>query len=55
VDRESEKPAGTDMVADMEHIPPPLGGQGLNLGPGDAMNLGWKIVATVRGEAPDGF
>lgn len=29
----------------------PLGGQGLNLGLGDAMNLGWKLAATIRGEA----
>jgi hypothetical protein len=27
----------------------------LNLGLGDAMNLGWKLAATVRGDAPDGL
>jgi hypothetical protein len=32
-----------------------LGGQGLNLGFGDAMNLGWKLAATVRGDAPAGL
>jgi 2-polyprenyl-6-methoxyphenol hydroxylase-like FAD-dependent oxidoreductase len=37
------------------HIHSPLGGQGLNLGLGDAMNLGWKLAATIRGEAPDGL
>jgi hypothetical protein len=32
-----------------------LGGQGLNLGLGDAMNLGWKLAATIRGDAPAGL
>jgi hypothetical protein len=27
----------------------------LNLGLGDAMNLGWKLVATLRGDAPEGL
>jgi hypothetical protein len=27
----------------------------LNLGLGDAMNLGWKLAATIRGDAPDGL
>ncbi len=31
----------------------PLGGQGLNLGIGDAMNLGWKLAAVVRGKADE--
>ena len=30
-------------------------GQGLNLGLGDAMNLGWKLAATIRGDAPPGL
>jgi len=30
-----------------------LGGQGLNLGLGDAMNLGWKLAAVMRDDAPD--
>jgi hypothetical protein len=29
----------------------PFGGQGLNLGLGDAMNLGWKLAAVCRGDA----
>lgn len=41
------------LAGDAAHIHSPLGGQGLNLGIGDAMNLGWKLAATVRGEAPD--
>jgi hypothetical protein len=32
-----------------------LGGQGLNLGLGDAMNLGWKLASTIRGDAPTGL
>ena len=33
----------------------PLGGQGLNLGLGDAMNLGWKLAATIQRRAPEGL
>ena len=43
------------LAGDAAHIHSPLGGQGLNLGLGDAMNLGWKLAATIRGTAPDGF
>jgi 2-polyprenyl-6-methoxyphenol hydroxylase-like FAD-dependent oxidoreductase len=43
------------LAGDAAHIHAPLGGQGLNLGLGDAMNLGWKLAATVRGDAPDGL
>ena len=43
------------LAGDAAHIHSPLGGQGLNLGLGDAMNLGWKLAATVRGTAPDGL
>lgn len=43
------------LAGDAAHIHSPLGGQGLNLGIGDAMNLGWKLAATVRGHAPDGL
>jgi 2-polyprenyl-6-methoxyphenol hydroxylase-like FAD-dependent oxidoreductase len=41
------------LAGDAAHIHSPLGGQGLNLGLGDAMNLGWKLAATVRGDAPE--
>ncbi|MFE0759390.1 FAD-dependent monooxygenase [Inquilinus sp. NPDC058860] len=42
------------LAGDAAHIHSPLGGQGLNLGLGDAMNLGWKLAATIRGgAAPD--
>ncbi len=41
------------LAGDAAHIHSPLGGQGLNLGLGDAMNLGWKLAAVIRGDAPD--
>ncbi|MBJ6764561.1 FAD-dependent monooxygenase [Myxococcaceae bacterium JPH2] len=40
------------LAGDAAHIHSPLGGQGLNLGMGDAMNLGWKLAATIRGDGP---
>lgn len=43
------------LAGDAAHIHSPLGGQGLNLGLGDAVNLGWKLAATVHGHAPDGL
>lgn len=43
------------LAGDAAHIHSPLGGQGLNLGLGDAMNLGWKLAATIRGNAPKGL
>ena len=43
------------LAGDAAHIHSPLGGQGLNLGIGDAMNLGWKLAATIRGDAPVGL
>ena len=41
------------LAGDAAHIHAPLGGQGLNLGLGDAMNLGWKLAATIHGKAPE--
>lgn len=43
------------LAGDAAHIHSPLGGQGLNLGLGDAMNLGWKLARTIRGDAPEGL
>ncbi|MGW5720954.1 FAD-dependent monooxygenase [Amycolatopsis sp. NPDC003865] len=40
------------LAGDAAHIHPPAGGQGLNLGVQDAVNLGWKLAAQVRGWAP---
>ncbi|MGF6419510.1 2-polyprenyl-6-methoxyphenol hydroxylase-like FAD-dependent oxidoreductase [Stenotrophomonas sp. AN71] len=39
------------LAGDAAHVHSPLGGQGLNLGIGDAMNLGWKLAAVLRGDA----
>lgn len=41
------------LAGDAAHIHSPLGGQGLNLGLGDAMNLGWKLAATIHNKAPE--
>ncbi|HZQ53132.1 MAG TPA: FAD-dependent monooxygenase [Bryobacteraceae bacterium] len=40
------------LAGDAAHVHSPFGGQGLNTGLGDAMNLGWKLAATVQGWAP---
>jgi 2-polyprenyl-6-methoxyphenol hydroxylase-like FAD-dependent oxidoreductase len=39
------------LAGDAAHVHAPAGGQGMNLGVGDAMNLGWKLAATIRGYA----
>ncbi|BAJ29757.1 MULTISPECIES: FAD-dependent monooxygenase [Kitasatospora] len=41
------------LAGDAAHCHSPAGGQGLNTGLQDAANLGWKLVAAVRGWAPD--
>ncbi|KAI1362189.1 FAD binding domain-containing protein [Xylaria arbuscula] len=43
------------VAGDAAHIHSPAGGQGMNTGIGDAINLGWKIGAVLRGEKPDSF
>ncbi|GAA2608000.1 FAD-dependent monooxygenase [Paractinoplanes durhamensis] len=43
------------LAGDAAHVHSPFGGQGLNLGMGDAMNLGWKLAAEIQGWAPDGL
>ncbi|MCE7004070.1 rifampin monooxygenase [Kibdelosporangium philippinense] len=40
------------LAGDAAHIHPPAGGQGLNLGVQDAVNLGWKLAGQIRGWAP---
>jgi 3-(3-hydroxy-phenyl)propionate hydroxylase len=40
------------LAGDAAHIHPPLGGQGLNLGVQDAVNLGWKLAQVVKGISP---
>jgi 2-polyprenyl-6-methoxyphenol hydroxylase-like FAD-dependent oxidoreductase len=43
------------LAGDAAHIHPPTGGQGLNLGIQEALNLGWKLAAEVDGWAPAGL
>jgi bifunctional hydroxylase/dehydrase len=43
------------LAGDAAHIHLPAGGQGLSTGVQDAVNLGWKLAATVRGRAPAGL
>ncbi|MBF6170696.1 FAD-dependent oxidoreductase [Nocardia blacklockiae] len=43
------------LAGDAAHVHSPFGGQGLNLGIGDAVNLGWKLAAVVAGWAPAGL
>ena len=40
------------LAGDAAHIHPPAGAIGVNVALDDAMNLGWKLAATVRGAAP---
>ena len=40
------------LAGDAAHVHSPFGGQGLNLGVGDAMNLGWTLALVVNGRAP---
>ncbi len=40
------------LVGDAAHVHSAMGGPGLNLGLQDAMNLGWKLAAAVKGWAP---
>ncbi|MFJ1643872.1 FAD-dependent monooxygenase [Streptomyces sp. NPDC088258] len=43
------------LAGDAAHMHFPTGGVGLNVGLQDATNLGWKLAATVRGDAPAGL
>jgi 2-polyprenyl-6-methoxyphenol hydroxylase-like FAD-dependent oxidoreductase len=43
------------LAGDAAHVHSPFGGQGMNTGLGDAMNLGWKLAATIKGWAPEGL
>lgn len=40
------------LLGDAAHIHSPVGGQGMNTGIGDAVNLAWKLAAVLRGRAP---
>ena len=41
------------LAGDAAHVHSPMGGQGLNLGVQDAVNLGWKLAQVVRGTSPE--
>ena len=40
------------LAGDAAHVHPPQGGQGLNTGVQDAVNLGWKLAQVVNGTSP---
>jgi 2-polyprenyl-6-methoxyphenol hydroxylase-like FAD-dependent oxidoreductase len=40
------------LAGDAAHVHAPNGGQGLNIGVQDAVNLGWKLAQVVRGTSP---
>jgi 2-polyprenyl-6-methoxyphenol hydroxylase-like FAD-dependent oxidoreductase len=39
------------LLGDAAHIHSPVGGQGMNTGIGDAVNLAWKLAAVLHGQA----
>jgi 2-polyprenyl-6-methoxyphenol hydroxylase-like FAD-dependent oxidoreductase len=41
------------LAGDAAHIHPPDGGQGLQTGVQDAVNLGWKLAQVVKGTSPE--
>jgi 2-polyprenyl-6-methoxyphenol hydroxylase-like FAD-dependent oxidoreductase len=41
------------LAGDAAHVHTPMGGQGLNTGVQDAVNLGWKLAQVVKGISPD--
>jgi len=41
------------LAGDAAHMHAPMGGQGLNVGIQDAMNLGWKLASVLRGNASE--
>ena len=43
------------LAGDAAHWHMPIGGQSLNVGLQDAVNLGWKLAATLAGRAPEGL
>jgi 2-polyprenyl-6-methoxyphenol hydroxylase-like FAD-dependent oxidoreductase len=43
------------LAGDAAHVHHPIGGQGLNTGVQDAVNLGWKLAQVVNRTSPDGL
>jgi len=40
------------LAGDAAHVHPPVGGQGLNIGVQDAVNLGWKLAQVIKQISP---
>jgi 3-(3-hydroxy-phenyl)propionate hydroxylase len=40
------------LAGDAAHVHPPTGGQGLNIGVQDAVNLGWKLAQVIKQTSP---
>ncbi|MFC4308473.1 FAD-dependent monooxygenase [Steroidobacter flavus] len=43
------------LAGDAAHVHPPVGGQGLNIGVQDAVNLGWKLAQVIKQTSPEGL
>ncbi|MEO8692433.1 MAG: FAD-dependent monooxygenase [Acidimicrobiales bacterium] len=41
------------LAGDAAHVHPPQGGQGLNIGVQDAVNLGWKLAQVIHKTSPE--
>jgi 3-(3-hydroxy-phenyl)propionate hydroxylase len=41
------------LAGDAAHVHPPMGGQGLNIGVQDAVNLGWKLAQVIKRISPE--
>ena len=41
------------LAGDAAHVHPPMGGQGLNIGVQDAVNLAWKLAQVVKRTSPE--
>jgi 3-(3-hydroxy-phenyl)propionate hydroxylase len=41
------------LAGDAAHVHPPNGGQGLNIGVQDAVNLGWKLAQVIKKRSPE--
>jgi 2-polyprenyl-6-methoxyphenol hydroxylase-like FAD-dependent oxidoreductase len=50
---ESYRKSRVLLAGDAAHVHSPIGGQGLNTGVQDAVNLGWKLAQVVNGTSPE--
>ena len=49
--RPTSSRGGSFLLGDAAHVHSPVGGQGMNTGIGDAVNLAWKLADVVQGRA----